>query len=96
MADYNYAHKGGENSAKAVGIELPISAKAAIEVCNFIRGRKVQAAKQLLADVATQKQAIPFRRFTDSVGHRKGKGMGSGRFPSDLRVIVVHHASARD
>lgn len=77
---YKYSKQVGENAAKAVGIDLPISSKQSIEVCNFLRNRKLTVAKKLLEEVMRMDRAVPFKRFTGGVGHRKGN-MASGRYP---------------
>jgi len=69
-----------ENIARAKGIELPVATKQAIEVCDFIRGRSVEKAKELLKNVIALKTAVPYRRFKRDIPHRKGK-IGPGRFP---------------
>lgn len=78
---YNYAVKVKENCAKARGVSMPVSHKKAILVCNFIRHKTVAKAKSLLQDVIEQKRAVPYTRFNDGVGHRKG--MNAGRYPID-------------
>lgn len=78
---YNYAVKMKENCAKAMGVSMPVSHKKAILVCNFIRHKTVSKAKALLQDVIEQKRAVPYTRFNDGVGHRKG--MNAGRYPID-------------
>jgi large subunit ribosomal protein L22 len=65
---------------RALGRDLAISSKQAIEICNYLRHRKVAQAKMLLEQVMEQKQALPFKRFTDGLGHKPGK-MASGRYP---------------
>lgn len=69
-----------QNMAKAQGTNLPISLKHAIEICNYIRGKPLAAAKKILESVIALDAPIPFKRFTDGVGHRKGN-LTSGRFP---------------
>ncbi len=78
---YNYAVKVKENCAKAMGVSMPVSHKKAILVCNFIRHKTVAKAKALLQDVIEQKRPVPYTRFNDGVGHRKG--MNAGRYPID-------------
>jgi len=78
---YNYSVAIKENCAKAMGVSLPVSHKKAILVCNFIRHKPVDKAKALLQDVIDQKKAVPYTRFNDGVGHRKG--MNAGRYPID-------------
>jgi large subunit ribosomal protein L22 len=77
---YNYTVPIGEKSACAVGMNLPISLKQSVEVCNFIRGKPVEKAKALLASVIAEKQPVPYKQFNGDVGHRKGN-MAAGRYP---------------
>lgn len=76
-----------ENIAKACGKGLPISTKQAIEICNFIRNKELQKAKNMLNDVIAKKIAVPYKRFT-SVGHRRGK-MAAGRYPIKACTEIV-------
>lgn len=82
MAEYKYAFQNfnKELMARAVGRDLRVSSKQAIEICNYLRHRKLQQAKNILQRVLEQKQAIPFRKYTNGLGHRRGK-MASGRYP---------------
>lgn len=66
-------------SAKAMGRDLPISPKVSIEICNFIRGKKVEKALSILHRVEDKVQAIPYRRFPSAAGHKPG--MAAGRYP---------------
>lgn len=70
----------GEKKATAYGKSLPISTKQAVEVCNAIRGRRLEAVKRILNDTIEMKVPIAFKRYNDNVGHRKGN-MGPGRYP---------------
>lgn len=82
MADYRYSYNGTqEGIAKGVLKDGAISTKVSIEMCNFLRGRNSKSAKAILERILTKEQAVPFKRFTDGVGHRKGKGIASGRYP---------------
>ena len=78
----------GENYARAMGVDLPISMKDAIAVCAFLKGKDLQYAKNYLEDVVAKKKAIPYRRFLDSRSHRKG-GMGPGRYPVKVAKHVL-------
>jgi large subunit ribosomal protein L22 len=82
MAKYNYAFKQAEeeHAAKAVGRALPISTKQSVEICNFIRQMSIEKAKRRLADVINKKSAVPFKRFNDNIGHKKGM-IAAGRYP---------------
>lgn len=82
MTTHKYAFQGFEKEkmAKAVGRDLPISTKQSIEICSFIRGKNLQKAKELLLEVIRMKTPVPFRRFTEGAGHKKGN-IASGRYP---------------
>lgn len=81
MTKATYAYKElDHHMAKARGESLPISMKAAISIANHIRGKDAIWAVEYLDAVMSKKQAVPFTKFTDGVGHRRGK-MASGRYP---------------
>lgn len=86
-----------ENMAKAISKDLGISTKTSIEIANFLRGRNSSEAKTILDRVLKKKQPIPFKRFTDGVGHRKGVGLASGRFPvkaSEAFLTIIKQCEA--
>lgn len=86
MANTNYASKEyGDDCARVYGRSLPISTKTSIEVCSFLRGKSVKSSISYLDEVLDLKKAIPFTRFNDGVGHRRGK-MASGRFPRKASI----------
>lgn len=99
MADYSYAYKGKTDGvAKAVAKDAPISTKVAIEISNYLRGRNTKKAKAILERVIKQEQAIPYKRFTDGVGHKKG-AIAAGRYPEKaskafLALIASAEANA--
>lgn len=76
---YKYSTEIKENCAKAVGVSLPISLKQSVMICSFIRGKSVGAVKKYLAEVIKKKKAVPFTRFNQDMGHKRG--MAAGRFP---------------
>jgi large subunit ribosomal protein L22 len=80
MTTYRYStNTDRKGIAKAVGINLAISRKKSIEVCNQLRKRDVGFAIRMLERVIAQKQAIPMRRFNKDTGHKPG--IGPGRYP---------------
>ena len=84
MAKINYAFTDDDKSktAKALGRSLKISPKHAVEICNRIRGMKVEKAEAYLEDVIEMKTAVPFKRHNKKVGHRRGiGGWPTGRYP---------------
>lgn len=66
--------------ASVHGKDLPISTKQSIEICNFIRGRDLQKAKDIMEKVINFKIAVPYRRFNKDTGHKKRR-VGAGRYP---------------
>ncbi len=87
---YVYA-KIKETQSKARGISLPISTKVAVLICNWVRHKKVAYAKRVLDEVIAKKTPVPFTKFNDGVGHRKGK-IAAGRYPvkaaTEIRRII--------
>ena len=56
-----------QHQAKAVGRDLSISTKHAVEVSSFIRGRTLKKSRELLLQVMEKKVAVPFKRFNMDV-----------------------------
>ncbi len=76
---YKYSYKDTENSAKAAGINLPISLKHAVNICSELRMKSLADAKSILEGVIKKRNPIRFRRYNRDLGHKKG--MGPGRYP---------------
>lgn len=74
-----YSTKVAEKEAKAVGRSLPISHQHSTEVCAFIRGKSLEQAKKMLAQIIDLKLAVPFRRSKMDLSHKKG--IAAGRYP---------------
>jgi large subunit ribosomal protein L22 len=71
-----------EKTAKASGRELRVSPKSTREVCNTIKGMKLDQARSFLRQVILKKKPVPFRRHTKKVGHRRGLQKAyAGRYP---------------
>jgi len=99
MARTKYTTKmAGEEFARAKANELPISPKHAIEISNFIRGKKTSDAVEYLEDVVALKKAIPFKKFNRDVAHKKGLvGWDAGRYPvkaSEAFIRLLHSVEA--
>ncbi|MEE9525253.1 MAG: 50S ribosomal protein L22 [Candidatus Woesearchaeota archaeon] len=82
MSQHKYATKDldAENSAKALGRTLAISTKQSVEICNLLRNKNLQKAKQILSDVIAEKIPVPYKRYDRGMGHKKGK-LSVGRYP---------------
>ncbi len=86
-----------ENMARAITKDAGISTKVSIEIANFLRGKSSAEAKTILGRVLKKTQAIPYKRFNDGVGHRKGAGVAAGRFPqkaSEAFVTIIKQCEA--
>lgn len=90
MAEHRYAFQkfNKELMARAIGRDTAVSTKQAVEISNYLRHRKVSQAKNLLEMVMQKKHAIPFKRFTDGLGHKPGK-MASGRYPIKASKVFL-------
>ena len=66
--------------ARAVARDISISRKSGIEISKYLRGRTTKRAKTILEQVIALKEPVPYTRFTNGLGHRKGH-MASGRYP---------------
>jgi large subunit ribosomal protein L22 len=93
--NYSFKDYNKENMARAVGRSLPISFKQSIEICSFIRNRKVNRAKTILSEAIKTERPIPFKRFDGDVGHKKN--IAAGRFPkraSEEILSLINSAEA--
>ena len=101
MAKVSYSRESNpETTSRAMGYELHVSPKHTREICVAIKNMRIPAAKQFLTEVIALKRAVPFKRYNDGVGHRRGK-MGAGRYPvrastEVLKVLVNAENSATD
>jgi large subunit ribosomal protein L22 len=98
MANSKYAFQGmKENMARAMKKDVELSLKVAIEMSNFLKGRSTTQAKTILGRVLDMTQAIPYKKYVDGVGHRKGAGITSGRYPqkgSQIFIELIESAEA--
>jgi large subunit ribosomal protein L22 len=84
MARTDYSNKiEGDNIAKGKANELSMSPKHSIEIAHFIRHQHVNDAIAYLTQVIALKKAIPFKRFTRNVAHKRGLpgNWDAGRYP---------------
>ena len=75
---YAFQEFNKENMARAVGKDVPMSTKQAIEVCSLLKKKNVKEAERILEMAISLKKAIPLKRFNKGVGHKKG--MAAGRY----------------
>lgn len=91
-----YAYqKGTENTARAGMRSVKISTKAAIEMCSYLRYKDLARAKRMVQEIAEKKKPLPFKRFTNGLGHKAG--IAAGRYPENACIefmTLLNMASA--
>ncbi|MCP3681138.1 MAG: 50S ribosomal protein L22 [bacterium] len=86
---YKYSMKTGEKNAKAVAVGLQISFKQSVEICSFIRGKKLSTGIAVLERVMKMKEAVPYKRFCKGgVGHKSGD-LAAGRYPINASKEII-------
>lgn len=75
-------------TAKVLGKDLSISKKHSMEICRFIRKRKLSKAKELLKKVLIKEIAVPYKRHTWNLAHKKSTN-GPGRYPIKAVKVIL-------
>ncbi len=57
---------------------VPVSTKYAINICRFVKGKRIGDAIRDLEQVTLLKKAVPMK---GEYPHQKGKGMSGGKYP---------------
>lgn len=81
---YKYAFQefNKETMARACGSNLKISLKKTVETAKVLKGKKVSTAINFLEKVIELKAVVPYKRYKAEVGHKRGKGIDTGGFPT--------------
>ena len=101
MPKYGYSAEVEGPFARALGKEMRVSPKHAMEVCRAIRGMKRTVAKAYLQDVVKKKKAVPYKRHKKKIAHRGGMTSGdAGQYPvkaanAILEVLANAEANAK-
>ena len=79
------------------GLNLKISTKDSMVICSMIRGKTIEEALKMLEEVIGFKRVVKMN--TREVGHKKGKGIMSGRYPIEackefIRLLKQLNANA--
>jgi large subunit ribosomal protein L22 len=69
-----------ERMARAALKDAPVSFKKSIEVAKKLRGMMSDKAERYLEQVIALKAAVPYTRFVNGAGHRRGP-MAAGKYP---------------
>ncbi len=87
---YAYTPENLDKAVRAMGYEMPISFKHAMEICRELKGKKIDEAKKYLEEVIAMKRAVPFRRHKKKVAHRRGlEGWYAGRYPQKAARYIL-------
>jgi len=87
---YSYQPADETKAAKAMGYEMPISFKHAVEICRELRGKKIEEAKKILEDVIALRRPIPFKRYKKKVAHKSGLHKWyAGRYPQKAAKYIL-------
>jgi len=78
------APKKEEASVKVEGAR--ISAKKSVDVCRFIKGKKITIAIKELEEVVKGRKPIPYR---GEYAHQHGKGISGGGFPKNVALVFL-------
>merc|ERR1719436_1982140 len=92
MVKYSREAAVQSKSAKAMGVDLRTSFKNTYNVCQAIKGWKLEDAKSYLEAVVDKNRCIPFRRFKSGVGRcaqAKEFKTTQGRWPEKSCKIVL-------
>jgi len=77
-----------EPCGRAMGRELRISPKDAVEICREIKGLGLREAQSYLRGVVEGKRAVPFRKHAKKVAHHRGT-KGAGAYPVKAAKAVL-------
>merc|ERR1719436_1159841 len=92
MVKYSREAAVQAKSAKAMGVDLRTSFKNTYNVCQAIKGWKLEDAKTYLQAVVDKKRCVPFRKFKSGVGRcaqTKEFKTTQGRWPVKSAKIVL-------
>ena len=77
-----------EKHAKAIGREMNISPKKAVEVCRAIRGMMVPDAKDYLEEVIALERPVPYYRYRKGTARKKGIPV-TGGYPQKVAKAIL-------
>lgn len=83
-----------KSKAEVNSVSVPVSSKISFNVCNFIRGKKIDRAIEDLEQVSALKKVVPMR---GEYAHKKGKGIMAGRYPkrtAEQFIVLLKHLKA--
>ncbi len=82
---YGYAYQGSGEVARGVALDQSVSVKSAVMVAAFVRGKPVARVERELDAVIAMRAAVPFTRFSEGAGHKRG--IGPGKYPVKTATV---------
>ncbi len=92
MPEFGYSYKilEPERTVIASGRDLNISFKEAVEVCRYLKNRKLEEAKKILEEIIELKRAVPYRTFNKKVPHHRFEdSSGPARYPKKVAKAML-------
>ncbi|MCS7144428.1 MAG: 50S ribosomal protein L22, partial [Archaeoglobaceae archaeon] len=86
---YSYEPQDETKAVKAMGYEIPMSFKKAMEICRAIKGKKVPQAMKFLEDVIALKVPVPLKKHKKKVAHKNIPGWYAGRYPQKTAKEIL-------
>ncbi|MFN3383342.1 MAG: 50S ribosomal protein L22 [Archaeoglobaceae archaeon] len=83
MARIAYSYKPADETkaVKAMGYEIPMSFKHAVEICRELKGKKIPQAMKFLEGVIAMRYPVPMKKYKKKVAHKSISGWYAGRYP---------------
>ncbi|MCS7144998.1 MAG: 50S ribosomal protein L22, partial [Archaeoglobaceae archaeon] len=86
---YSYKPQDETKAVKAMGYEIPMSFKKAMEICRALKGKKVPQAIGFLEDVVEMKKPVPLKKHKKKVAHKNIPGWYAGRYPQKTAKEIL-------
>ncbi|MCX6695480.1 MAG: 50S ribosomal protein L22, partial [Candidatus Altiarchaeota archaeon] len=87
--DYSVKPEDETKVVKAMGRDINMSFKDAVMIADKIRGMKLSKALEYIGKVSELKAAIPYKRFQEDIGHRKGNTPKIAKYPQKAAKYVI-------
>ncbi len=86
---YSYKPVDETKAVRAMGYEIPMSFKHAVEICRELKGKKVPQAMSFLEGVIAMRFPVPMRRHKKKVAHKNISGWYAGRYPQKAAKEIL-------
>lgn len=86
---YSYTPQDESKAVRAMGYEIPMSFKKAMEICRALKGKKIPHAIKFLEDVIELKTPVPMKKHKKKVPHKNIPGWYAGRYPQKTAKEIL-------